>query len=183
MKKRTENTDLRTTLKFSRKGWLRMSTIFFKRRKLLCISIASLIGIWLLFFSSYANAEEDWTLYGVTKYLILYYNPKSITHPLRDIVRLWIKSVSKCNVREEWAVKSHPNCSNVEWVYVLTLTEINCSTKKDRDVKSIGYAKAGTSEESLPDETSPWADIVPDSYAEVLYKSICPPLGSDREGK
>ena len=141
-----------------------------------------LMGTWLLFFSSCANAEEDWTLYGVTKYLILYYNPKSITHPSKDIATLWIKSVSKCKDRAEWAVKNHPNCSNVEWVYVLTLTEIDCSSKRDRDIKSIGFTKAGRSEESLPGETSPWTDIAPDSYVEVLYKSVCPPLGND-EGK
>ncbi len=133
-----------------------------------------LIGFWLFSIHGYAHAEEDWTLYGITKYLILFYDAKSITHPSRDIVKLWIKSVSKCNDDKEWAVKDHPNCSNVEWVYVVTLTEMDCSTKQDRDIKSIGYNKQGTPLESLPDEASKWADIIPESYTDVLYKSLCP---------
>lgn len=133
-----------------------------------------LIGIWLISVHGYANAEENWTLYGISKYLILFYDAKSITHPSKDMVKFWIKSVSKCNDDKEWAIKDHPNCANVEWVYVLTLTEINCSTKQDRDIKSIGYSKEGKPLESLPEEASQWSSIVPESYAEILYKSLCP---------
>jgi hypothetical protein len=134
-----------------------------------------LIGVWLFSLPSDVNAEEDWILYGITKYLILFYDSKSITHPSENIMRLWIKSVSKCNDKEEWIVKNHPNCRNVEWVVVVTLTEIDCSGGQDRDIKSIGFSKEGRQVESLSDETSPWSDIIPDSYAGVLYKSICPP--------
>jgi hypothetical protein len=133
-----------------------------------------LIGIWLISVQGYARAEENWTLYGVTKYLILFYDTKSITHPSKDIIKLWIKSVSKCNDDKDWAVKDHPNCANVEWVYVVTLTEIDCSTKQDRDIKSIGYSKEGKPAESLPDEATQWSSIVPESYTEILYKSLCP---------
>ncbi len=137
-------------------------------------SAVILIGIWLIFVHGYAHAEDDWTLYGITKYFILFYDAKSITHPSKDIVRLWIKSVSKCNDSQEWAVKDHPNCSNVEWVYVVTLTEIDCSSKQDRDIKSAGYSKEGGPVQSSPDEASPWADIIPESYTEVLHTVVCP---------
>ncbi len=133
-----------------------------------------LIGFWLISVHGYARAEENWTLYGITKYLILFYDAKSITHPSKDIIKLWIKSVSKCNDDKDWAVKDHPNCANVEWVYVVTLTEIDCSTKQDRDIKSIGYNKEGMPLESLPEEGSQWSSIVPESYTEILYKSLCP---------
>lgn len=135
---------------------------------------AILLGILLLSIHGYAHAEEDWTLYGVSKYLILFYDAKSITHPSKDVVKLWIKSVSKCNDTRDWAVKDHPNCSNVEWVYVLTLTEIDCSTKQDRDIKSIGYSKEGKPAESQSDEGTQWSSIVPESYAEILLKCLCP---------
>ncbi len=133
-----------------------------------------LIGIWLVFSHGFANAEEDWTLYGITKYFILFYDRNSITHPSKDVVTLWIKSVSKCNDTEDWAIKNHPNCANVEWLYVLSLIEIDCSRKQDRDVKSIGYSKEGNPVESLPDEASQWSEIVPESYTEVLYQVLCP---------
>jgi len=131
-----------------------------------------LIGIWLVFAHGFANAEQDWTLYGITKYFILFYDRNSITHPSKDVIRLWIKSVDKCNDAEGWEIKDQPNCANVEWLYVLTLTEIDCSKKQDRDIKSIGYSKEGR--ESLSDETSQWDDIIPDSYTDVLYRVVCP---------
>ncbi|HSB03619.1 MAG TPA: surface-adhesin E family protein [Thermodesulfobacteriota bacterium] len=132
------------------------------------------MAICSLFFHADSKAEEDWVLYGITKYLILSYNPKSITHPSKDTVRLQIKVLSKCNDSKGWTVKDHPNCSNIEWDYVLTLTEINCPSKQDRDIESVGYDKEGKSIASSSDETSPWSDIVPDSYTEILYKSVCP---------
>jgi len=130
-----------------------------------------LIGICLVSVHGYAHAEEDWTLYGITKYFILFYDRNSITHPSEDVVRLWIKSVSKCNDTKDWPIKDHPNCANDEWLYVLTLTEIDCSKKKDRDIKSIGYSKEGT--EFLSDETSQWSDIILDSYTDFLYRVVC----------
>jgi len=132
------------------------------------------MGICLLSFDDYSKAEEDWVLYGVTKYLILSYNPKSITRPSKDTVRLQIKVLSKCNDSKDWTVKDHPNCSNIDWDYVLILTEINCSSKQDRDIESVGYNREGKSIASSSDETSQWSDIIPESYTEILYKSVCP---------
>jgi hypothetical protein len=134
--------------------------------------VAILIGISLLSAHGYAHAEEDWTLYGITKYFVLFYDRNSITYPSKDIAELWVKSVSKCNDTKDWAIKNHPNCANVEWVYILTLTEIDCGKRQDRDVKSIGYSKERR--ESLSDETSQWSDIIPESYTDTLYKVVCP---------
>jgi hypothetical protein len=127
----------------------------------------------LLFSLGYSSAaEEDDRLYGISKYLILYYNPKSITRPSKDTVRLRIKVVSKCNDSKDWTIKSHPNCSNIDWDYVVTLTEINCLSKQDRDIESVGYNKEGDSTESSVIET-PWSDIVPESYTDFLYGLVC----------
>ena len=132
-----------------------------------------MIGIVLIFFYGYGKATEDDILYGVTKYLILYYNPKSVTRPSKDIIRLQIKVVSKCNDSKDWMIKSHPNCSNMDWDYVTTLTEINCSSKQDRDIESVGYDHKGKPVESLASETSEWSDIDPGSYTDILYRLVC----------
>jgi hypothetical protein len=133
-----------------------------------------MIGIVLIFFYGYGKAaEEDDILYGVTKYLILYYTPKSVTHPSKDIIRLQIKVVSKCKDSKDWIIKNHPNCLNLDWDYVITLTEINCSSKQDRDIESVGYDHRGKPVESLATETSEWSDIDPGSYTDVLYKLVC----------
>lgn len=127
----------------------------------------------LLFsLGSSSAAEEDYRLYGISKYLILYYNPKSITRSSKDAVRLRIKVVSKCNDSKDWMIKTHPNCSNIDWDYVVTLTEINCLSKQDRDIESIGYNKEGDPAESSVVET-PWSDIVPESYTDFLHGLVC----------
>lgn len=131
-----------------------------------------LVTVWFVFAPGYVRAQEGWTLYGVTKYFLLFYDRNSITHPSQDIAELWIKSVSKCNDTKEWAIQDHPNCWNVEWLYVVTLIEIDCSKKQDRDMKSIGYNKEGN--ESSSGQASEWSDIIPESYSDLLYRVICP---------
>ncbi len=133
-----------------------------------------IMGMVLIFSDGYGEAAEgDYILYGITKYLMLYYNPHSITRPSKDVVRLKIKVVSKCNDSKDWAIKEHPNCSNIDWDYVVTLTEINCSSKQDRDIESVGYNSEGKPVESLVTETSEWSDIDTESYTEALYKLVC----------
>ena len=132
------------------------------------------VSMVFIFSRSYSEgSEKDDILYGVTKYLLLYYNPTSITRVSEDVVGLKIKVVSKCKDRRDWAIKEHPSCSNMDWDYVLTLTEINCSMKQDRDIESVGYDTEGRPVESLATETSECSDIDPDSYTEALYKLVC----------
>ena len=143
-------------------------------RRVKLLPFVFVIGMVLLFSRSYSEAaEDDDILYGVTKYLMLYYNPKSVIRPSKDIVRLKIKVVSKCNDNKDWAIKEHPNCSNIDWDYVVTVTEINCSSKQDRDIESVGYNHEGKPLESLATETSEWSDIETESYTEALYKLVC----------
>ena len=141
--------------------------------KIKFIPFVIVISIGLFFSPNNCNAEENYILYGVTKYLILYYNPGSITRPSKDIIRLQIKLVSKCKDSKEWTVKDYPNCSNIDWDYVITLTEINCSSRQDRDVESVGYNQEGKPLEFSSTETSQWSDIIPESYTEFLYKLVC----------
>jgi hypothetical protein len=136
-------------------------------------SVAILIGIVLFFTHSHAKAEEGYIPYGVTKYSVLYYNPESITYPSKGVIRLQTKVVSKCNDSKEWMIKDHPNCSNLDWAYVITFTEINCSSKQDRDISSVGYNKEGKPTNSLSTEDAEWDDIIPESYSEALYKLVC----------
>ncbi len=133
-----------------------------------------LLSIPCFFSQAYGDTRgEDDILYGVTRYLLLYYNPKSITRPSKDVVRFQIKVVSKCNDELDWDVKHHPNCSGLDWNYVITVTEIDCLNKRDRDIRSVGYNKEGNPVESSFEQT-PWSDIDPESYAEFLLKLVCP---------
>ena len=143
-------------------------------RRVKLLPFVFVIGMVLTFSCGYSEAAEgDDILYGVTKYLMLYYSPKSITRPSKDVVRLKIKVLSKCNDNKDWTIKNHPNCSNMDWDYVVTLTEINCLSKQDRDIESVGYDNEGKPIESLATETSEWSDIDPESYTEALYKLVC----------
>jgi len=69
-------------------------------------------------------------------------------------------------------IKRHPNCSNIDWDYIVTLTEIDCLSKQDRDIESVGYNKEGDPAESSVIET-PWSEIVPESYTDFLYGLVC----------
>jgi hypothetical protein len=131
-----------------------------------------LVSVGMLLSHGYSGAEGEDILYGVTRYLLLYYNPKSITHPSKDIIRLQIKVVTKCNDAKDWTVKEHPNCANVPWSHVITTTEINCSTGQDRDIESVGYNKEGEPAGSSSEETE-WSDIAPESNTDTLYHLMC----------
>ena len=136
-------------------------------------SVAIILGIVLLFPHPHANAEEGYIPYGVTKYSVLYYNPESITSPSEGVIRLQTKVVSKCNDSKDWIIKDHPNCSNLSWAYVITFTEINCSSRQDRDISSVGYNREGKATDSLSTEDAEWEDIIPESYSEALYNLVC----------
>ncbi len=143
------------------------------RMTLKSILFALVLSVLFLFSQAYGDAREDeYVLYGVTRYLLLYYNPKSITRPSKGVARLQIKVVSKCNDKLDWDVKHHPNCSGLDWDDVITTTEIDCLNKRDRDVRSVGY-RDGNPVESSSEET-PWSDIDPESYSEFLLKLVCP---------
>jgi len=143
------------------------------RRKILKpLVFALLVCVPLAFSYAYGNPPgEEYILYGVTRYLLLYYNPKSIAWPSKDVARLQIKVVSKCNDKLDWPIRHHPNCSGLEWDYVITTTEIDCLNKRDRDIGSVGY-RDGNPIESSSEET-PWSDIDPESYTEFLFKLVC----------
>lgn len=143
-------------------------------RRVKLLPFVLVIGMVLISSCGYSEATEgDDILYGVTKYLILYYSPKSVTRPSKDVVRLKIKVLSKCNDNKDWMIKNQPNCPKMDWDYVVTLTEINCLSKQDRDIESVGYDNKGKPVESLTTETSEWSDIDPESYTEALYKLLC----------
>ena len=136
-------------------------------------SVAIIIGIVLFFPHGQGKAEESYIPYGVTKYSVLYYNPESITYPSKGVISIQTKVASKCTDGKEWMIKDHPNCSSLDWAYVITVTEINCSSKQDRDISSVGYNKEGNPTNSLSTEDAEWDDIIPESYSEVLYQLVC----------
>ncbi len=138
------------------------------------ILFALLLGVPLFLSQAYGGVrEEEDILYGVTRYLLLYYNPESITRPSKDVVRLQIKVVSKCSDKLDWGIKHHPNCSGLNWNYVITTTEIDCLNKRDRDIRSVGYDKDGNRAESSFEQT-PWSDFDPESYTGILFDLVCP---------
>ena len=131
------------------------------------------VSVGILLSHGQGRAEGEDILYGASKYLLLYYRPQSITHPSKDIIRIEIKVVAKCNDAKDWTVKELPNCANVPWSYVITTTEINCSTGQDRDIGSVGYNKEGSPAGSSSEETE-WSDIAPGSSTDTLHHLMCP---------
>ncbi len=137
------------------------------------LALAAFMVVLSVFSPFCRAADENDVLYGVSKYLLFYYEPSSITRPSPEIVRLKIKLVTKCNDSQDWTVKESPNCSHIEWDYVVTTTEINCRTKQDHDLESTGYDRNGHALESLDTQSSEWSDIDQDSYSDALYRLVC----------
>jgi len=69
-------------------------------------------------------------------------------------------------------IKRHPQLLQYRLGLHRHLTEIDCLSKQDRDIESVGYNKEGDPAESSVIET-PWSEIVPESYTDFLYGLVC----------
>ena len=115
----------------------------------------------------------DWRLYSYNDKQKSYYDAQSITHPSKNIVRVWVK----WNYTEKGVIntmgmmgkfgKKFENLS-----HLINLEEVDCVEKKSRNLSFTYYNKEGNSIVSS-DEPSEWNLIVPDSVDEDLYEEIC----------
>lgn len=112
----------------------------------------------------------DWKLYDSNEKFSSSYDAQGITHPSKNIVRVWTKwDYTEKGVRDyvEKLGKKYENLS-----LSIVLWEINCIEKKSRFLSSISYDnKGGVIYSSIfPPE---WSFIIPESMGEILYKEIC----------
>ncbi|MBI5967411.1 MAG: hypothetical protein HY882_06105 [Deltaproteobacteria bacterium] len=112
----------------------------------------------------------DWKAYGETGFGVSSYDTENITHPSKNIVRVWTKTVYSRNGTIRLVIKHGSRYENLS--HSVRLWEINCVDKTYRFLSLQNYSQDGVvlfSEEVKKE----WDFIVPDSMDENLYKEVC----------
>jgi hypothetical protein len=114
--------------------------------------------------------DVDWKFYNSNEMYLTYYYTQNITHPSKNIVRVW----DRWNLMEKgvlnWVVKFGKEYENLS--YLIILWEINCAEKKSRSLSEASYDNKG---KVIISSSSPkeWDFIIPESMHESLYKAVC----------
>ena len=131
------------------------------------------LGVILIGLAIFGCEEvwgADWKLYDSNERFSSYYDAQGITHPSKNIVRVWVRwnytekgvmdQVNKLGKKYENL--SHSTC----------LWEINCLEKMRCLVSGTDYDNKGEviNSSSFPLE---WRFITPESIAEGLYEEVC----------
>jgi hypothetical protein len=112
----------------------------------------------------------DWKYYNSNEMYLTQYYTKNITHPSKNIVRVW----ERWNLTERGVIdcvgklgKKYENVS-----HLIILWEINCAEKKSRSLSETSYDNKG---KVIISSSSPkeWDFIIPESMHESLYKEVC----------
>jgi len=116
----------------------------------------------------------DWKYYNSNEMYLTQYYTKKITHPSKNIVRVW----ERWNLTERgvlnWMMKFGKEYENLS--YLIILWEINCADKMIRLLSMSHYSK----EEEMLYRSSPrilltpdWESIGPDTPLQAIYTKVC----------
>ena len=110
----------------------------------------------------YAENEEGWFVYDI----------QNLTHPSRDIVRVWTKSVYLDKGMGPVVKKIGKGYENPS--YTIRFQEIDCKDEKMRLLSVTYYSQDGEVLKTFKQE-SLWRSISPGSIDEKLYQRVCQP--------
>jgi hypothetical protein len=146
-----------------------------------------ILGMIVFLFSllSRSNAAEmDWKSLGQFNEFIHYYSPASVSHPTKDIVRLWTKEEcadkNKCReLHKKWIKESKGQLSPAyeRWAYRINSTEMHCKNNKMRFLSVTNVDDRDRQIDSDLEKPTEWIDVKnpwnqPDPY-ESLYRLVC----------
>lgn len=114
------------------------------------------LAIMVALLASSVSSGADWRFLSESGESILYYDAQSITHPSKNLVRVWVKYEGRVE----------------KWTYMKTLREIDCLEKKYRIVSSALYNEEGK-ETGSSESPSKWRFITPGGSSEILHKMVC----------
>ena len=132
------------------------------------LGVVLIIGI--VTFGCAGMRGASWRLYDRDDEYIGYYDARGITHPSKNIVRVWERwEYTDKGVIEKVKElgKEYENINKTTG-----LVEINCSEKKWRMLSLNHYSKEGKIIFSASQEGQ-WDDIVLNSRVGALYKAVC----------
>lgn len=111
-----------------------------------------------------------WKLYGSSDLCLAYYDAQSITHPSKNIVRVWERRNFTEKGITDMVVSFGPSYKNLS--FSMCLYEINCIEKMARILSLTYYDNKGGLIHTIS-SSSEWTFIIPESIDESLYKEIC----------
>jgi hypothetical protein len=126
--------------------------------------------IGLLILGNAGVWGADWKSYDSNEKFSSYYDAQSITHPSKDIVRVWIRLVWTEKGVLSWVNGVGKEYGNLS--HSMSLMEINCAEKKCRRLLDSVYDNKG---DVIISSHSPkeWAVIIPESVGDGLNKEAC----------
>jgi hypothetical protein len=128
------------------------------------------ILVGLIIFGYVEVRGADWEKYDESETMAFYYAVESITHPSKDVVRVWEKRVYKVKGITEMVEEFGNKYETLS--HMLILSELDCVEKKMKGLSFVNYSTGG---KILSSSSSgfDWAFIDPDSIGETLYKILC----------
>ncbi len=113
----------------------------------------------------------NWRLYYENERAFFYYDTESVTHPSKNIVRVWEKRVFRETYVNETVKKWGDAFKTLN--YAISLREINCKNDESWPVASHAYSTEYRVLFSSEAEDNPWNFIVPHFIDNELYKRVC----------
>jgi hypothetical protein len=129
------------------------------------------ISVALVLLGSTEVWGEDWKAYGGTNGGVFYYDTENITHPSKNIIRFWHKTIfSEAGIRE--AVKTFgKDYENLD--ESISLREIDCPQKMIRSLAVTYYSNTGAVLDSAMNPEADWQFIGSAAIIESLYQRLC----------
>ncbi len=137
-------------------------------------SLSAKLGVVLVGLAIFGYVEvwgADWKCHGETDDGTFFYDATSITHPSKNIVRVWTRIVFTEKGVIGTVGKFGSRFENLG--HALNLWEFNCSKKMGRLLTTIYYSKNGEVMEDFKHDMATWELVPPASVIDDLYKAVC----------
>jgi len=145
--------------------------------KFLSVKLGVILIIGLAIFGNAEVRGEDWKLLNSNEKASAYYDAQSITHPSKNISRVWVRwdwtQKGVINWVEEFEKKFNNGKKYKNMSRTKQLWEINCLEKTVRLLSMTYYDNKGGVIDSVNNLLSGWNSNVPGSPVEVLYNAVC----------
>ena len=136
-------------------------------------SILGKMGVILFGLIIFGHAEvwgKDWKLFKKTDDAKFYYDKKDVTHPVQEVVEVWIRQVYTQKGKTDMVNLVGSRYGHLS--YSINALEFNCKARLIRFLSMTYYSENGDvlDLENPPDK---WESIRSNSMFDALHKEVC----------
>lgn len=134
------------------------------------------LGVTLVVLMAIFNPAETWGEnwkvygYGPDGTFTAYYD-ENVTRPSKSMVRVHEKKVF--TEKGVSAVVERLGKGFEKLSYSISLYELDCANKKERILSAVTYSDDGNVLSSESVSEPQWHSIIPDSFGEIFYGTVC----------